>query len=339
MAVAGPRFDAITASLPAGYRARPFRDEDREPLVAERNADLPEVERQTAGEWRQWEHTMPDDTRVRVVVEGPGGALAALMDVSNGGPFRAPDGSARGGIQVARAHRRRGVGSALVLVLEAEAKRLAAPKLHANVSAREPEALTWATKRGYAEIGRRIQAAIDLTPFDPAKWQDRARRPRDLGIRFATLEELKATMDGATFERLLHDVYDVEAEAWQDVPVATPMPHWSYDVFHRLMLEGPGTAPDLDVLAFDGDAVVGLTSSYRNEGGKKGGTGFTGTLRAHRGRGIAFTLKVEALTRAKATGIRWMLTTNDEPNKPMRGINYAIGYEPLPARIQLEKTL
>ena len=37
--------------------------------------------------------------------------------------------------------------------------------------------------------------------------------------------------------------------------------------------------------------------------------------------------------------MRWMMTTNDEPNKAMRAINHALGYQPLPAHIQLEKTL
>ena len=328
--------ESIT-TLPAGYRARAFREDDREPLVAERNAELPEVEHQSANDWRAWEQMIKDETLVRFVVESADGQRAALLNVSNGGPFRAPDGSARGGIQVARSHRRKGIASALLPVLEAEAKRLGAPKLYSGVSARVPEALSWAEKRGFKEIGRRIEAAIDLHAFDPAQWDERARKPKDRGIRFAALDELRRGKDEATFEDLLRRIYEVEAEAWEDVPIATPMPHWPFDVFRRLMLEGPGSALDLDIVAFDGDAVVGLTSSYRSEGGKKGGTGFTGTRRSYRGRGIAFALKVDVLTRAKASGIRWMLTTNDEPNKPMRGINYALGYEPLPANIQLEK--
>lgn len=36
---------------------------------------------------------------------------------------------------------------------------------------------------------------------------------------------------------------------------------------------------------------------------------------------------------------RAMLTTNDEPNKPMRGINARLGYQPLPAEVMLEKRL
>lgn len=339
MAVTQLDFEQVTAALPPGYRARAFRDEDREPLVVERNSELPEVEHQSANDWRAWERTVSDDTLVRVVVEAPDRALMAFLNLSNGGPFRAPDGSARGGIQVARAHRRKGIGSALLPVFEAEAKRLGAPKVHSGVSARVPEALEWAEKRGYKEIGRRIEAAIDLDTFEPGTWADRARRPKEQGIRFVALDELRAEMDEPSFEALLGRIYEAEADAWQDVPIATPMPHWPYDVFRRLMLDGPGSALDLDVVAFDGDEVAGFTSSYRSEGGKKGGTGFTGTRRSHRGRGIAFALKVDVLTRAKTSGVRWMLTTNDEPNKPMRGINYALGYVPLPASIQLEKAL
>jgi len=339
MATTLPDLDIVSRRLPAGYRARAFREEDREPLTKARNAELPEPERGTAAEWREWERTMPDPTLVRFVVETEDGEIAGFANVSNGGPFRAPDGSARGGINVARAYRRKGIGGSLVPVLEAEARRLGAPKLYSSVSARDPEALPWAEARGFKEVGRRIQAAIDLTGFDPAKWKDGLARPREQGIRFVTLEEVQRAMDAERVERFLHEVYDVEGEAWEDVPIATPMPHWPYDVFRKLMLESPGRALDLDLFAMDGDKVVGLTSSYRNEGGKKGGTGFTGALRSHRGRGIAFALKVDVLTRAKASGIRWMLTTNDEPNKAMRGINYTLGYVPLPANIQLEKAL
>lgn len=331
--------DALSGALPSGYRARSFRDDDREPIVAERNADLSEAERQNADEWREWERSMPDDTRVRLVVEAIDGTIAAHADVGQGGMFRSPDGSARGGAHAARAHRRRGLGGALVDVIESEARRMGAPKLHGGVSERDPEALEWAMKRGYREIGRRIQAAIDLDAFDPARWHERARQPVERGIRFTTLETVRTATDAESLESFLHRAYDVEAETWQDVPIATPMPHWGYDVFRRLLLEHAGNAPDLDVFALDGDTVVGLTSSYRSAGGRKGGTGYTGTLRAYRGRGIAFTLKAEALTRAKASGVRWMLTTNDEPNKPMRGINYTLGYAPLPAHVQLEKTL
>src|SRR5438105_1610735 len=257
-----PAVDALARVLPPGYRARPFREEDREPLTAERNAELPEVEHESASEWREWERTLGDATEVRVIVETDAGEIAGMLSVSNGGPFRAPDGSARGSVNVSRAHRRRGIGGALLPILEDEARRRGAPKLFAGVSAREPASLAWAEGHGYRDVGRRIQAAIDLDQFDPEQWAERSSKPRREGLRFDTLGELRTRMDDERFERLLHEIYDVEAEAWVDVPIATTFPHWPYDVCRRLMLENASSALDLGVIAREGKKVVGITSSY-----------------------------------------------------------------------------
>jgi len=63
--------DRLTARLPDGYRARPFEDHDREPLVEEHNADAHPMEYQDAEEWRIWERMAPDDTEIRIVIDGP----------------------------------------------------------------------------------------------------------------------------------------------------------------------------------------------------------------------------------------------------------------------------
>ena len=75
------RYDEITASLPKGYRAREFRDSDREPMVAERNEQVHELQRGTADEWREWEKLDPPKDLLRVVVETPDGAPAASGDI------------------------------------------------------------------------------------------------------------------------------------------------------------------------------------------------------------------------------------------------------------------
>ncbi len=338
MATTLPDLDALARRLPSGSRARPFRDADREALVANRNEEIAEpVQHESAEEWRRWEAVMPDPDVFRFVVEGPDGDVVAGANVSTGGPFRAPDGSARGGVHVARRARRQGVGAALLDAVEEDARRRGAPRILSGVRADQPFALEWATPRGYREIGRRIQAFLGLEQFDAARWEEQARRPREGGVRFASVAELLAGRDETAREDLYRQIWEAEREPFEDVPVAAPMGHWPYEAFRRTW-ESPGAAPDLSVLALDGDAIVGVTTSYRS-GADKGGTAFTGTARAYRRRGIAFALKVEALTRAKAAGLRSMITTNDEPNKAMRGINYALGYQMLPAHIQLEKKL
>src|SRR5687768_17590899 len=58
--VIAPDIDRISATMPRGYRARPFEDRDREPLVEERNSWSHPMEYQVAEEWRAWERMAPD---------------------------------------------------------------------------------------------------------------------------------------------------------------------------------------------------------------------------------------------------------------------------------------
>src|SRR5439155_15656378 len=111
--VSAPRFDAgrssrivppviavdperLTASLPTGYRARPFEDRAREPWVAERNTWYGPMEQGSAKEWRTWEAMAPDESRLRIAVDDPSGHLAALVEIVAGGAFQHPDGAQSG---------------------------------------------------------------------------------------------------------------------------------------------------------------------------------------------------------------------------------------------------
>jgi mycothiol synthase len=68
-------------------------------------------------------------------------------------------------------------------------------------------------------------------------------------------------------------------------------------------------------------------------------TGYTGVLRAYRGRGVATALKVAAVQWARARGMAYIYTGNDLTNAPMLAINSQLGFEPLPASAQLVKHL
>jgi GNAT superfamily N-acetyltransferase len=125
---------------------------------------------------------------------------------------------------------------------------------------------------------------------------------------------------------------------WEDIPWATPMPHWPLDHFRRLAFESGQMIPAASVIAYDGTTIAALSTTGKRES-QDGYTWMTGVTRGYRGRGIATAIKVEALSRAKASGLRAMLTTNDEPNKAMRQINDKLGYQTLPAHVQLEKPL
>src|ERR1700687_1065182 len=150
---------AITERLPTGYRAREFRDSDRETWVEDRNAERHELQQGSADEWRDWEKLNPPEDLYRVAVETADGTPAAGTDVGQGF-FPRPDGALNGGVGVMRAHRKKGLGSALLEVMEAEARRRKAPRILASTESSQAGALEWAEMRGYREIGRRIESYV-----------------------------------------------------------------------------------------------------------------------------------------------------------------------------------
>jgi GNAT superfamily N-acetyltransferase len=331
------RFEAITETLPKGYRAREFRDGDREPMVAERNEQVHELQRGTADEWREWEKLDPPKDLFRVVVETPDGAPVASADIGPGG-FPRPDGAQFGSVGTSRTHRGKGVATALLAVIEAEAKSRKAPRILAGTSVAFVGSAEWAQKRGYREIGRRIESYVDVRTFDPTPHREIVDRVAASGIGLATITEVLKGRDEAATETFWHDLWEAETPMWDDVPWASPTPHWPYEKFHRLVVESGKIVADATIVALDGDRIAAFTTTGK-QGTDRGYTWMTGTGRDYRGRGLATAMKVKMLAAAKAAGLRAMLTTNDEPNKAMRGINAKLGYVMLPAHIELEKTL
>lgn len=330
--------EGLTAILPKGYRARPFEERDREPWVEERNTWYGPMESGNAEEWRVWESLSPDATLLRIAVDDPSGHVAAMADVSAGGPVPLPDGAQVGGVSVARAHRGKGIASALLAVVIDEAIRRKAPRFLAGASAAHAESVEWAEKRGFREIGRRIEAYVDLAGFDPAPYRARVDEVRQSGIAFKSIAEILDGTNDESREAFIRALHDAEGPMWEDIPWATPTPHWPYEHFRRLAFESGQMIPGASVIAYDGTTIAALSTTGKRES-QDGYTWMTGVARGYRGRGLATAIKVEALSRAKANGLRAMLTTNDEPNKAMRQINAKLGYQTLPAHIQLEKPL
>jgi len=330
--------ERLTASLPAGYRARPFEDRDREPWVVERNTWYGPMEQGSAEEWRTWEGLAPDQTLLRISVESPAGEMAAMADLGSGGAFSHPDGAQVGGVSVARVDRGKGIASALLAVIIDEAIRRKAPRFLAGVSAAHQDALRWAEKRGFREIGRRIEAYVDLARFDPDRFRARVDELRRSGIAFRTFADVAGGEDGERRETFIRALHEAEAPMWEDVPWATPTPHWTLERFRQMAFDGGQLLADLSIVAYAGDAIAGFTMTAKRQE-LDGYTWMTGVERGFRGGGLGTAIKVEALSRAKAKGMRALLTTNDEPNKAMRQVNARLGYQPLPAYVQLEKPL
>jgi GNAT superfamily N-acetyltransferase len=250
---------------------------------------------------------------------------------------RHPDGAQNAGVIVARADRGRGVGSALLAEIEAEAARRGAPRLLGRASAAHAFVLAWAAKRGYREIGRRIESYVELSAFDPAPFAATVNEVKASGIALRTFADVLEGRDEEQRESFFRAIYEAETPMWEDIPWASRTEHWTYERFRHMSFGSGQLIADASIVALDGERVAGFTTTGKRQ--QDGYTWMTGTAREYRGRGLATAMKVEALTLAKAKGLRAMLTTNDEPNKAMRGINAKLGYQMLPASVQLEKTL
>lgn len=326
--------DDVNARLPHGYRARAFDDADREAIVEAGNSEAHPMERESAAEWRFWEQRAEDPARKRITLTTDGGAVAGTAVIAVGMMPR-PDGAQFVGASVFKEHRRKGIGGALVDALEAEAKRRNVGRLLAGTSAARPFALEFAQKRGYREIGRRIMSYRELASYEPLRWKDAMERVAQAGIALRTFAELTEGRSAAEQERFWRALWEAEGPMWDDIPFSSPTPHWPYDKFRSLMVENPQMRRDLSLVAYHGDTIVGYTSTGQSD--EDGHTYMTGVAREFRGQGIARALKVDALARAKAAGLRAMKTTNDEPNKAMRGVNITLGYQPVPDHVELEK--
>ena len=329
--------EAITETLPKGYRAREFRDSDREPWTEERNAQVHELQRSTAEEWREWEAIEEPKNLLRVSVDAPDGRLAAGADLGPGF-FPRADGTLFGGVNVMRTHRRKGLGKALLDAVESTARKATAPRILGSTNVAFEGSLEWAQMHGYREIGRRIESYVDVNTFDAGGLTDVVDRVEASGIRLATVTELLGGRDSAAIEQFWHDLWEAEAPMWEDVPWASPTPHWPYEKFKKMAVDSGKMVNDATIVAIDDERIAAFTTTGK-QGTDRGYTWMTGTGRDYRGRGLATALKVKMLASAKAAGLRAMLTTNDEPNKAMRGINAKLGYVMLPATVELEKTL
>ena len=123
-------------------------------------------------------------------------------------------------------------------------------------------------------------------------------------------------------------VYAVDAEASRDEPADEPITDWPFEEW----LESAWQQPDLQregsyCVVHDGRPVALAELRVDLEGGRAA-NGFTGTLRAYRGRGLARLAKLASIAWLGAHGVTKLVTQNDETNRAMLAVNARLGYRP-----------
>jgi GNAT superfamily N-acetyltransferase len=190
-------------------------------------------------------------------------------------------------------------------------------------------------RRGYREVRRARQWELDLTAHRGpllAGAEHGREQMRKQGVRMLTLDE-------DTDPDRLTKLYEMSTMGERDIPTTVPMHRMSYDEWHHLWFDNPGTRADRFWIAREGDAIVGLSAIEYPPTRGAPWTAFTTTARSVRGRGIARALKYETIAQAIALGVKRIRTQNDGENAPILHINAQMGYEPIDPMLELHREL
>ena len=229
-----------------------------------------------------------------------------------------------------------GFGKVLYDHLTAEMSHLDPMALRCDFREDWPRSARFAAERGYVEDFRAWESRLDVNAFDPAPFAELRDKPFSHGLVIKSCRELKA--EDPRFARKL---WELDMEAAKDVPTPEPMTPFSFETYHKMVLESPNFLPDAFLVAVNEakGEYAGLSALWKREADDHLDTGFTGVRREYRRMGIAMALKLRVIEYAKSVGAPVIRTDNATTNRPMLSINEALGYEKQPVWISLRKTI
>jgi mycothiol synthase len=209
-------------------------------------------------------------------------------------------------VRVLPKHRRRGIGTELLLALSEHARTLGREGVNAFVYADEPHSIAFAEHFGLTEADYQLEQvrAIGDEPAPEA-------RP---GLQLVSIAGRR--------EELLTAAWPVALEAYADLPLPG-------EVTYKLeeWLREEGTRPEGSFVALEDGAIVGWAGlSVHANGDATAEHGLTAVRRDRRGRGIGRLLKRTQLHWAAQNGVVELVTWTQKGNEAMQALNRSLGY-------------
>ncbi len=196
----------------------------------------------------------------------------------------------------------------------------------------KPDAIRFLENRGFALKMREPESELKVSSFDFTPFAAKEQQVEAHGITIQSLASL-ASCDPDWQAKKWH----LNTAIMRDVPRQDPYNPPTREQFIQQHMEGPDFDAATMWIALHGGQWVGGTELWINPASRdKVYTGITGVTRNYRRRGIATTLKLQAIRYARDHGFTTIITDNEE-NNPMFQINLALGFRALPAWLSFRK--
>jgi GNAT superfamily N-acetyltransferase len=205
-------------------------------------------------------------------------------------------------------HRGRGAGGRLYTALEEHLRGNGGRRVE-GWAVDEPPTARWCVRRGFERTNELRYSRLDLTGALPPTppWPD--------------------DVTTATFAAVGPEgVYAVDAATVVDEPGEFTADAVSYEDWLTEVWQRPDGDLEASTVVLVGGVPAAYTMVEADRETHRMWSGGTGTLREHRGRGLAKIAKSVALRHAARAGITAAYTSNDETNRPMLAINEWLGY-------------
>ena len=220
--------------------------------------------------------------------------------------------------------RRQGVGSALFAAVRDWAAARGATTFLAEARENLPQSRNFLERHGFLVDRHIFESTLDLAAFDETPLIPALDAVRATGLRFLTMAETGDTIEAR------RALWELERTVARDIPGGSESSIRPFETFLERICDAPGYRPELQFIAADGGAWIGLalaevipeTNSMYNT--------VTGVLPAWRGHGVAQALKLLVIRAARQRGVAYLRTHNDSENAPMLAVNRKLGYRPDP---------
>jgi len=226
--------------------------------------------------------------------------------------------------------RKQGVGAALYDLAERQARAARVQRLTVEVDD-DPDGLRFVEARGFERLSAEIVSSLDPRLADLGELDGLLAETSAAGFELTTLQAMAGRRDD------LAAFYEA-AGAWPpggcEGNRITAEDLWRY-IFERPELSWEGSFVVLDECG----RLVSLASLVVDPAQGRAENDWTATLPELRGRRLALLVKLASIRWARESGIREIVTANDEDNVPMLTLNRRLGYRRLYAQVELSRAL